>query len=91
MVVSTALASPMLPAVDVIFKVGVVRLPKEELVILEFEVNDTDVLPLTEPDRVNDPPVAVNSTVPAEALPALALLRLLPVTRLKSLPAEEAL
>ena len=42
-VIKAALAEPMLPAVEVMFKVGVVTVPKLLFVILAFEVSDTEV------------------------------------------------
>ena len=55
-----------------------------------FEVNDTDVVPLTEPAKPSDPPVAVSSTVAPEMVPAAELFKLLAATRLKSVPADDA-
>ena len=43
------------------------------------------------PAKPSVPPVAANSTVVPEMVPAAELVRLLPAARLKSLPAEEAL
>ena len=42
------------------------------------------------PDRLNVPPVAVSSTVPAEMVPAVELVTLVAPARLKSVPAVEA-
>ena len=55
--------SPMLPALESKFKVGVLILLKLEFVMSLWETSETDVLPLTVPDRVRDPLVAVSSTV----------------------------
>ena len=87
---STAPASPMLPAVDVRFNVGVVIVPELELVISPLDVSETDVVPVMEPARLSDPLVAVSSTVAAEILPFDELVRLPPAVRLKSVPADEA-
>ena len=56
-----------------------------------FEVSDTEVVPLTAPAKPSDPAVAVSSTVPAAMLPAAELFKLVAATRLKSVPAEDAL
>ena len=62
-VLSAVFKEPTLPAVEVRFKVGVVIVPKLEFVILPLEVKDTEVLPLSAPARLSEPPVAVSSTV----------------------------
>jgi len=62
-VVRGTLAEPMLPAVEVIFNVGVFRELEVEFVMLPLEVSDTDELPFTAPPRLRDPAVALNSTV----------------------------
>ena len=90
LVVSAALASPTFPAVDVRFNVGVVMVPKFELVISPLDVSDTDVVPVTEPARLNEPLVAVSSTVAAEMLPLDELVRFPAPTILNSLPADDA-
>ena len=52
-------AEPILPAVDVRLSVGVVMVPKLELVIFPLEVKETCVLPLSVLARLKEPLVAV--------------------------------
>ena len=54
------------------------------------DVNEAELVPLIEPTKPSDPPAAVSSTVAAEMVPALELFKLLAVTRLKSVPADDA-
>ena len=54
---------PMLPAVAVMFKVGAVTVPKLVLVISALEVRETELLPVTAPERFSEPAVAVSSAV----------------------------
>ena len=64
---------PIVPAVEVRFKVGVVILAL--LVMLLFEVIETEVVPLTALVRVTPPEVAVRATVlPVMVPPELVML-----------------
>ena len=84
-------AVPMLPAVDVTFRSGVVIVPKLAFVIPELEVSPTEVVPVIAPPRVREPALEVRLTVCALIVPAAELVRLpavVPTVKLE--PAPEA-
>ena len=72
---------PMVPAVDVRFNVGVVI--RALLVMLLFEVIETEVLPLTALARVTPPAVAVSDTVSPVMVPVVLVI-LVAATMLKA-------
>ena len=66
---------PILPAVEVRLRVGVVIVPEPVFVILALAVNETEVVPLTAPLREIAPALEVRLTVCALITPAAELVR----------------
>ena len=84
-------AVPMLPAVDVTFRSGVVITPKLVFVIPALDVSPTEVVPVIAPLRVSAPALEVRLTVCAFIVPAAELVRLPAVVPIvKLVPAPDA-
>ena len=82
---------PMLPAVDVRFKVGVVIVPKLALVMPPFDVSDTDVVAVIAPASASELVLAVRLTICALIVPAAELVKLPPLfATVKLVPAPDA-